>query len=102
MAKNTYGFIQKKHRQPHYYKELFCNYNAVYIAEDGTEFMVEANPHFLVAERLGAYIDHYTILRQDSDCRKVIASYVKTQKRAMEIVEKLLEKHSKTESDEEG
>lgn len=93
MAKNTYGFIQKKYRQPHYYQELFCKYNAVYITENGTELMVEANPHFLCSEYLGADIDHYQILRRDTDCRRVLADNIKTQKRAMELIEKYIEKY---------
>ena len=95
MAKNIYGFIQKKYRQPTFYKEFFCHYNAVYVLENGTELMVEARPHFLVSEHLGALIDHYQILVREPDCRRVLKSDIKTQKKAMELLEKYIEKYSK-------
>ena len=94
MAKNTFGFIQKKYRQPDYEREVFCNCRAYYKAGNGKLFMVEACPHFLCGEKWGANIDHYEVLRQDEDCCRMIASEIKTQKKAMEIIERLLTKNA--------
>ena len=93
MAKNNYGFIQKKYRQPDYEREVFCKCRAYYRANNGKLFMVEAEPHFLKAEKWGAGIDHYSILRQDEDCCRVIRSDIKTQKETMSVIERLLEKN---------
>lgn len=93
MAKNNYGFIQKKYRQPDYEREVFCKCRAYYRANNGRLFMVEAEPHFLMAEKWGADIDHYSILRQDEDCCRVIRSDIETQKEAMSVIERLLEKN---------
>jgi len=93
MAKNNYGFIQKKYRQPDYEREVFCKCRAYYKAKNGKLFMVVAEPHFLKAEMWGADIDHYSILRQDEDCCRVIRSDIKTQKETMSVIERLLEKN---------
>lgn len=93
MAKNYYGFIQKKYRQPDYERVVFCKCRAYYKAKNGKLFMVVAEPHFLIAEKWGANIDHYSILRQDKDCCREIRSDIKTQKETMSVIEKLLEKN---------
>lgn len=95
MAKNTFGFIQRKYRQPDYEREVFCQCRAYYKAENGKKFIIVACPHFLRSERWGAPIDHYEVLRQDEGCCRGIAYDVKTQKRVMEILERLLEKNRK-------
>lgn len=94
MAKNGFGFIQKKYRQPDYEREVFCKCRAYYKAENGKLFMVVAEPHFLCSEKWGAPIDHYDVLRQDEDCCKPIKTEIKTQKEAMSIIERLLAKNS--------
>lgn len=94
MAKNTFGFIQKKYRQPDYEREVFCSCRAYYKAGNGKLFMVVAYPHFLCGEKWGANIDHYEVLRQDEDCCRMIAYEIKSQKKAMEIIERLLTKNA--------
>ena len=94
MATNRFGFIQKKYRQPNYERELFCNACAYYIAGNGKRFIVEACPHFLSGEKWGARIDHYEIQRHDEDGRRTLAYDIKSQKRAMEIIERLLAKNA--------
>ena len=94
MAKNTFGFIQKKYRQPDYEREVFCSCRAYYKAGNGKLFMVVACPHFLCGEKWGADIDHYEVLRQDEDCCRMIAYEIKSQKKAMEILERLLAKNA--------
>ena len=93
MAKNTFGFIQKKYRQPDYEREVFCNCRAYYKSGNGKLFIVVACPHFLCGEKWGANIDHYDVLRQDEDCCHMIANEIKSQKKAMEIIERLLAKN---------
>lgn len=88
MATNSYGFIQKKYRQPNYYQQFFCNYNAIYVTQNGTELMVEAVPHYLCSQRFNARIDSYQILIREPNCRRVLAAGIKSQKRAMELLEK--------------
>ena len=90
MAKNTFGFIQKKYRQPDYEREIFCNYRAYYKAGNGKLFMIEACPQSACGEKWGANIDHYNVLHQDEDCCKVIAYDIKSQKKVIEIMERLL------------
>ena len=94
MAKNTFGFIQKKYRQPDYEREVFCSCRAYYKAGNGKLFMVVACPHFLCGEKWGANIDHYEVQRQDEDCCHGIAYEIKSQKKAMEIIERLLAKNA--------
>ncbi len=93
MATNNFGFIQKKYRQPDYEREVFRKCRAYYKAGNGKLFMVVAEPHFLKTEKWGAEIDHYDILRQDEDCCRPIQSNIKAQKRAMALIESLLEKN---------
>ena len=93
MPNNSYGFINKKYRQPHYYRNYFGYYNAVYLTEKDNQLMVEARPHFLRSEKLGAPIESYQILIQRTDHRQVLRTDIKTQKKAMEVLEKLLEKN---------
>lgn len=93
MAKNEYGFILKRYQQPSYYREVFGNYNAVYVSQMGTKIMIVAVPHFLCSEKLGANIDHYDILRQDADCRRMLACDIKSQKKAIEKLERFLLKY---------
>lgn len=94
MAKNSFGFIQKKYRQPDYEREVFCKCRAYYKAGNGKLFMIVACPHFLRSEKWNAPIDHYEILRQDEDCCRVVANDVKSQKKAMEIMERILAKNA--------
>lgn len=94
MAKNTFGFIQKKYRQPDYEREVFGSCRAYYKAGNGKLFMVVACPLFLCGEKWGANIDHYEVLRQDEDCCRMIANEIKSQKKAMEIMERLLTKNA--------
>jgi hypothetical protein len=96
MAKNTFGFIQKKYRQPDYEREVFCSCRAYYKAENGKLFMVVAEPHFLVGEKWGANIDHYDVLRQDEGCCRTVRRDIKSQKKAMEILEHCLAKNRLT------
>lgn len=93
MPNNNCGFIQKKYRQPDYYKNYFCYYNAVYLTPQGNTLMVEARPHFLRTEKIGAPIESYEIIIQRPDHRQVLHSGIKTQKKAMELLEKLLVKY---------
>lgn len=91
MAKNVIGFVPKKYRQPDYYKELFCSWNAVYLTDDGREYHVEACPHFLVSEKMGARIDTLYLLVQCPDCRRQLGEY-KTFKACFEALEKRISK----------
>lgn len=93
MAKNILGFIPKRYKQPDYYKELFGSYNAVYIADNDKEFMIEACTHFLCSEKIGERIEHLQILRQDKDGRRVLCPNIKTFKEAVSIIEHLLNKN---------
>ena len=86
MAKNNRGFILKRYPQPLRYQELFCYWNAIYQGRDGKEYMIEAKPHFLCGEKLGALIDHYKVLRREETCRRVLADNIKSQKQAIEIL----------------
>lgn len=67
--------------------------NAVYQSKSGKVFYLQARPHFLLSEWEGANIDHYEILRQDSDCRRSIGREYKSMKIAFEVLEKLLKKN---------
>lgn len=94
MATNKFGFIQKKYRQPNYEREVFCECRAYYKAKNGKLFMIVACPNFLIGEKWGSKIEHYEILRQDEDCCECLAHDIKTQKKAMEIIERLLAKNA--------
>ena len=93
MAKNDYGFVCKRYRQPYKYDLIFSKYNAVYHTKNGREVMIEAVPHFLAMLRPGLDVDHYDVLIREPDCRRVIRSGLKSQKAAIEIIEKLIEKY---------
>lgn len=94
MAKNTWGFIQKRYRQPDYEREVFCNCRAYYKAGNGKIFFVEARAYFLTGETWGARIDHYDVMRQDETCCRPIRYDIKSQKQAMELIERLLAKNA--------
>ena len=91
MPKNQYGFVLKRYRQPTNYRELFGKANAVYTSNGGKTYYLEAEPHFLASIKWGAEIDHYNILIQHPNCRRTIWHDIKSQKKAMEKLEKLLE-----------
>lgn len=94
MAKNRYGFIQKRYIQPSYYRELFGLFNAIYITNGGEEIMVEAQVHPLHSgEMLGAQIDHYDVLLKTPTSRHMLRSGIQSQKQAVEYVQKLIEKY---------
>lgn len=94
MAKNQYGFIQKRYIQPSYYRELFGHFNAIYITNGGEELMIEAQvPLLHSGEILGARIDHYDVLLKTPTSRQVLRSDIKSQKQAVQFVEKLIEKY---------
>ena len=93
MPNNNCGFILKKYRQPHFYREIFGFYNAVYITEKDNTVMVEARPHFLCSNKINAPIESYQILIQRPDHRYVLRSGIKTQKKAMEILEQIIDKY---------
>lgn len=91
--KCVYGFIPKKYRQPNNYRICFCKYEAVYLkqTENGTEiYYVVAEPKGFT-EGIGAPIDHFVILKQYPDCRRPVTfEKLKTMKRTMEVLEKVL------------
>lgn len=93
MAKNLCGFIQKRYIQPMYYREIFCYYNAIYYTKSGKEIMIEAHPSFLVGEKIGARIEYYDILMQEPTHRKVMRTRMPSQKKAIELLERFIEKY---------
>lgn len=93
MAKNLCGFILKRYTQPVYYKEFFCLYNAIYFTKSGKEIMIEACPSIFVGEKLGAGIEYYNILMQEPTHRKMLRSRIPSQKKAVELIEKFIEKY---------
>lgn len=93
MAKNVCGFICTRYRQPDYYKELFGHYNAVYLTEKGSEVMIEAQTSYLCSKSIGSCITSYDILLQTPKYRKVLVHDIKTQKRAIELIEKFIKKY---------
>ena len=92
MAKNRYGFVISRYRQPIRYREIFLMWKAIYRSKSGTEYHLQARPHFLNSNWEGAEIDHYEILRQDPDCRRRVCPDKKSMKAAFEVLERLLEK----------
>lgn len=94
MATNNFGFIPKKYRQPVNYRLIFANWNAIYYAENGKVFMIEAQVYRLASERIGMKIESFDILRQDTDCRRPLHTGIKTFKEVMAIMERILEKNS--------
>lgn len=93
MATNSYGFLSKRYRQPVYYRNIFDNYNAVYITEQGNTLYIEAQVHFLCSNKIGVSIESYQILLQKPDHRQILRKDIKTQKKAIEILETLLQKY---------
>lgn len=94
MARNFYGFIQKKYRQPFDYRNYFNNWCAIYHAKSGKEIMIEARTHFLSRlESNSKKIDHYEILLKEPTCRRTLAYDIKSQKKAVELLEKYIEKY---------
>lgn len=89
MAKNQYGFISNRYKQPIKYELIFCSWNAVYNGNDGKKYMIEAEPHYLALNKNGAEVMEYQVLRQDEDCRRAMGRS-KTQKGAIEILSKYL------------
>ena len=93
MAKNQYGFISKRYRQPVRYELIFSNWCGVYHSvknEKTTTYYLEAVPSYLAFNKQGAYIDHYELTWQDVDCRRPIGGHYKTQKAAIEMLEQYL------------
>ena len=88
---NSYGFVQKKYPQPITYQLFFTNWNAIYRTKKGVEIMLEAVPYCLTKIKEGAKVDHYDILVRGKECRKTIRSGIKTLKRAMEILQELID-----------
>ncbi len=93
MAKNQFGFIQKRYKQPIRYREIFLHYNAIYKTVSGKDIMIEARTHFLRSEPIGADIESYDILLQEPDCRRVLRKGIKSQKQAIELLEKFSQKY---------
>lgn len=94
MATNDYGFIPKKFIQPNRYELYFLNWNALYRAENGTVFMIEAQVYRYSLNRIGEKIETFDILVQRPDCRFQLQTGIKTFKEAVAIIERLLEKNS--------
>ena len=92
MAKNECGFMSARHPKPDYYK-LICNvYNAVYIhPETDVEYMIEGEISNWDKGMMkpNAPIIGYNVLRQDKDCRRQLLPTVKTQKAAVEYLQKI-------------
>lgn len=72
--KNVIGFIPKSWEvQPDYYRNIFDNWNAIFIVDDGTTLGTEYHLQ-LVGDILGGkkYANRVEILRQDKDCRRPV------------------------------
>lgn len=70
--KNQIGFIPKTWKvQPDYYRNIFDNWNAVFIVDDGTNLGTEYHLQ-LTGDILGGkkYANTVEVLRQDKDCRR--------------------------------
>lgn len=93
MARNGYGFVCKRYRQPKYYREIFGRYNAMYTTDNGKDIMIEAVPSFLVSNPIGKEISYYNILIQEKDCRKTLMSRIKTQKAVFEFLDRFIKKY---------
>ena len=92
MAHNEYGFISKRYKQPLKYDLIFNKFNAIYHTNTGREVMIEAEPYPL-APNVGTNISHYSVIIREPDCRRVVKSRIKTQKEAILLIEKLIEKY---------
>lgn len=91
MAKNQYGFISNRYKQPIKYELIFANWCGVYRSEkDGKTYYLEAIPSYLAFNKQGAEVWRYQVTWQDVDCRRSIGGLYKTQKDAIEVLSKYL------------
>lgn len=94
MATNSYGFIQKRYTQPHHYEERFGYFGAIYHTNKGEVLMIEARPHFMHrGNNLDARIDHYDVLLKTPQSWAMLRHDIKSQKQAVQYVERLVEKY---------
>lgn len=93
MARNQDNFILKRYRQPYNYEKRFQYWNALYHTAKGNTLIIEAKPHFLSSEPEGALIDSYSVLlRKAGEGIKSLFFGLKTQKAAIEKIEKYINK----------
>lgn len=104
--KNKIGFIPKTWEvQPDYYKQIFRNWIAVFLVDDGSTMGIE---YHLELESNGFYhpenADIVRLLRQDKDCRRFInAERFKSIKQAYKaLLPNLLKKVIKDLAEEKG
>lgn len=88
MAKNTFGFIQKKYRQPDYEREVFGSAKAYYKADNGKVFIVAACTKKYGSSKWGDTIKEYEVCEQREQVH--VLRIVPSQKQAMEELEQLL------------
>ena len=88
MAKNRFGFIQKKYRQPDYEREVFGSAWAHYKAGNGKVFIVAAHTKKFGSSEWGGTIKGYEVCEQREQV--YVLSVVPSQKQAMEELEQLL------------
>jgi len=88
MATNSYGFILKRYKQPARYEKIFTNWCAIYYTKQGKEIMIEA-----LNRRENAKIDLYEILLREPTCRFPLVHEIRSQKKAIEWLEKLIERY---------
>jgi len=87
--KNRPFFIPSKYRQPDNYKKFFSNWAAIY-RHNGTEYHVEFITNIFSRDNAG----HMDILVQTPTCRRVVSSDIKSIKKAVETLEKIIGKES--------
>lgn len=92
MATNSYGFIQKRYRQPIRYENIFNNWCAIYRTNSGKEIMIEAKTDYWAARQGCAGIEHYDILMRHPTHRSTIIEKIPSQKKAIELIEKFIER----------
>jgi len=90
MPKNNIGFILKRHKQPDYYRESFGQARAYYKAGNGREFVIVACTNNRYGGGLNRDIKFYWVCEQ-RELVYPIYSNVPSQKKAMELLESLLE-----------
>ena len=88
MAKNTFGFIQKKYRQPDYEREVFGSATAYYKAGNGKVFIVAACTKKYGSSTWGDPIKEYEVCEQREQVH--VLRIVPSQKQAMKKLEQLL------------
>ena len=89
MAKNSYGFINKRYPQPIKYDLIFASWNAIYRGRNGKKYMIEARTSFFKLQHNNNEIEYYNVLMQDEDCRRQLNPRpLKTQKAAIELISK--------------